>query len=78
MYHCVARATSPQQAHAVGGDAGGEDLPGGGGPGRDAADLVAQDPSLAAKVMRIVSSTFFARGSVVHIDGATAVVSKIA
>lgn len=33
---------------------------------RDAADLVAQDPSLAAKVMRIVNSAFFARGSVVQ------------
>lgn len=33
---------------------------------RDAADLVAQDPSLAAKVMRIVNTAFFARGSIVQ------------
>jgi HD-like signal output (HDOD) protein len=33
---------------------------------RDAADLVAQDPGLCAKVLRIVNSAFFARGSVVR------------
>ncbi len=38
---------------------------------RDAADLVAQDPSLCAKVLRIVNSAFFARGSLVR-DARTA------
>lgn len=32
---------------------------------REAADLVGQDPALAAKVLRIVNSAFFARGQVV-------------
>lgn len=39
---------------------------------RDAADLVAQDPGLTAKVLRIVNSAFFARGQVVR-DVRTAV-----
>jgi HD-like signal output (HDOD) protein len=33
---------------------------------RDAADLVAQDPALTAKVLRIVNSAFFARGTVIR------------
>jgi len=33
---------------------------------RDAADLVAQDPGLCAKILRIVNSAFFARGSIVR------------
>ncbi|MBX3228812.1 MAG: HDOD domain-containing protein [Labilithrix sp.] len=33
---------------------------------RDAADLVAQDPGLCAKVLRIVNSAFFARGQIVR------------
>jgi HD-like signal output (HDOD) protein len=33
---------------------------------RDAADLVAQDPGLSAKVLRIVNSAFFARGQIVR------------
>jgi HD-like signal output (HDOD) protein len=33
---------------------------------RDAADLVAQDPGLTAKVLRIVNSAFFARGQIVR------------
>ena len=33
---------------------------------RDAADLVMQDPGLTAKVLRVVNSAFFARGSIVR------------
>lgn len=33
---------------------------------RDAADLVAQDPGLCAKILRIVNSAFFARGQLVR------------
>ncbi len=33
---------------------------------RDAADLVAQDPGLCAKILRIVNSAFFARGQIVR------------
>lgn len=33
---------------------------------RDAADLVAQDPGLCAKILRVVNSAFFARGQVVR------------
>lgn len=33
---------------------------------RDASDLVAQDPGLCAKILRIVNSAFFARGQIVH------------
>ncbi len=38
---------------------------------KDAADLVAQDPGLCAKILRIVNSAFFARGSIVR-DARTA------
>lgn len=33
---------------------------------RDAADLVAQDPGLCAKILRVVNSAFFARGQIVR------------
>ena len=39
---------------------------------RDAADLVAQDPGLTAKVLRVINSAFFARGQIVR-DVRTAV-----